>query len=123
MYVAWQAVSNLPSPFENGTHLFKSLDPPLYSEWIYVSFNLNELTPLPPLGGIHERKGEGKEMFTTNKKITRCKVLACPVALKYGLKDSPYFTEWIKLCVKCIIWTSVEPLHDKPLMAVCYHFV
>ena len=32
-----------------------------YSEWIYVSFNLNKLTPLHlwlPLGGIHERKWE-----------------------------------------------------------------
>ena len=36
-----------------------------YSESIYVSFNLNKLTPLhlwPPLGGIHERKcGKAKK--------------------------------------------------------------
>ena len=52
-------------------------------------------------------------MFTT-KKYTRCKRLACRVALKYCLKDSPCCTEWIDVCYKCIrdlIWMSMEPLH------------
>ena len=40
-----------------------------YSEWIYVSFNLNKLTPLhlwPPLGGIHERQ-RGKQRNVYNQ--------------------------------------------------------
>ena len=72
-----------------------------YSELIYVSFNLNKLTPLhlwPPLGGIHERKWG---------KARRCKRLTCRVALEYCLKGSPCCTEWINVCYKCIrdlIW-------------------
>ena len=55
--------------------------------------------------------GESKEMFTTDKKYTRCKRLACRVALEYCLKDSPCCTEWIDVCYKCIrdlIWMSME---------------
>ena len=51
--------------------------------------------------------GESKEMFTTDKKYTRCKRLAYRVALEYCLKDSPCCTEWIDVCYKCIrdlIW-------------------
>ena len=88
------------------------MDSLCYSESIYVSFNLNKLMPLhlwPPLGGIHERKwGKSKEMFTTNKKYTHCKRLACCVALEYCLKDSPCCTEWIDVCYKCIrdlVWS------------------
>ena len=60
------------------------------------------------------KMGESKEMFTTDKKYTRCKGLARSVALEYCLKDSPCCTEWIDMCYKCIrdlIWISMEPLH------------
>ena len=53
-------------------------------------------------------------MFTTDKKYTHCKRLACHVALEYGLKDSPCCTEWIDVRYKCIrdlIRTSMEQLH------------
>ena len=61
------------------------------------------------------KTGKSKEMFTINKKYTRCKRLACRVALEYCLKkDSPCCSEWIDMCYKCIrdlIWMSMEPLH------------
>ena len=41
-------------------------------------------------------------MFTNDKKYTCCKRLACRVALKYCLKDSPCCTEWIDVCYQCI---------------------
>ena len=60
------------------------------------------------------KMGKSKEMFTTNKKCTCCKRLACHVALEYCLKDSPCCNEWIDVCYKCIRdlkWMSMEPLH------------
>ena len=53
--------------------------------------------------GWHSRTkmGKSKEMFTTNKKDTRCKRPACSRALEYGLKDSPCSTEWIDVRYKC----------------------
>ena len=52
----------------------------------------------------HSRRkmGKSKEMLTTVKKYTRCKRLACLVALECCLKDSPCCTEWIDVCYKCI---------------------
>ena len=40
-------------------------------------------------------------MFTTTKKNTHNKRLTCPMALQYGLKDSPSSTEWINVCYEC----------------------
>ena len=48
------------------------------------------------------KMGKSKDMFTTDKKYTHCKRLACRVALEYCLKDSPCCTEWIDVCYKCI---------------------
>ena len=59
-------------------------------------------------------RGKSKEMFTTDKKYTRCKRLVCRIALEYCLKDLPCCTEWVNVCYKCIrdlIWMSMEPLH------------
>ena len=56
------------------------------------------------------KMGKSKEMFTTDKKYTRCKRLACRIALEYCLKDSPCCTEWIAVRYKCIrylIWMSM----------------
>ena len=66
--------------------------------------------------GTHKQKWEkqSKEMFTTNKKDTCCKRLACGMALEYGLKGSPYSTEWIDVHYKCtrdLVWKSMGPLH------------
>ena len=47
------------------------------------------------------KMGKSQEMFTTDKKYTRCKRLACRVVLEYCLKDSPCCTEWIDVCYKC----------------------
>ena len=84
-----------------------------YSKSIYVSFYQNNFTPLhlwPPLDGTHERlkTGKSKEIFTTNKKDTRCKRLACSMALEYGLKDSPCSTEWIDVHYKYIRFSMDE---------------
>ena len=61
------------------------------------------------------KMGKSKEMFTTDKKYTSWKRLACRVALEYGLKDSPCCTEWIDVhhkCIRDLIWTSWEaPAH------------
>ena len=90
-----------------------------FKMWLSCSFQMNKkpfkcgFTLGFTLGGIHEQKW-GKAMFKTDKKYTRCKRLACHVALKYCLKDSPCCTEWIDVCYKCIrdlIWMSMEPLH------------
>ena len=40
-------------------------------------------------------------MFATNKKDTHCEILACRVALEYGLKHSPRSIEWIDVHYKC----------------------
>ena len=47
------------------------------------------------------KMGKSKEMFTTDKKYTRCKRLVCHVALEYCLKDLPCCTELIDVCYKC----------------------
>ena len=80
-----------------------------YSESVYVSFNLNKRTPLY-LWHSRTKMGKSKEMFTTDKKYTRSKRLACRIALEYCLKDSPCCTEWIAVRYKCIrylIWMSM----------------
>ena len=38
---------------------------------------------------------EEEENVTAIKKNTRCYSLSCSMALHYGLKDSPWSTEWI----------------------------
>ena len=45
------------------------------------------------------KMGRTKEMFTTKKKYTPSKRLACHVSLEY---DSPYGTEWNDMHYKCI---------------------
>ena len=51
-------------------------------------------------------------MFATNKKDTRCEILACRVALEYGLKHSPCSIEWIDVHYKCsdtyLVWMSMH---------------
>ena len=59
--------------------------------------------------GWHSRTKTG-EKFTTSKKDTHCKRLACSRALEYGLKDSPCSTEWIDVrykCTKDLVWKSI----------------
>ena len=81
---------------------------------IYLKLSVMQYTYKVNWEGIHEQRekklarqlrmtiGKTKEMFTTNKKYTHCKRLACRVALEYGLKDSSCCTEWIDVHYKCI---------------------
>ena len=81
--------------------------------------------------------GKGKEMFTTDKKYTRCKRLVCHVALEYCLKDLPCCTEWIDVylrfnmdkygaitCLyKCIQNSSFKNRDKDIYFVICIHLV
>ena len=44
----------------------------------------------------------------------------CPTTLEYGLKDSPYSTEWIDMHYKRIRESNMKPFHQvcMPLMVL-----